>query len=128
MGPPDPRRFWRPLSDACEYAQFQRRVTSGEPAKREDPPLPPGLGAAGGLLWRSTLAEFELSGPELALLAEACRVADRLTTINDLLSGAPLSVEGSMGQPRPNPLLAEARVAGAVARPVGAGVGVAVAV
>jgi hypothetical protein len=70
------------------------------------PRPPPGLGKPGRALWRGTLASYELSAPERALLAEACRVADRLAGIAAALDGADLTVKGSMGQDRPNPLLA----------------------
>jgi hypothetical protein len=73
------------------------------------PSTPPGLGTAGRALWKATVAAFELNPPELALLAEACRTSDTLQALSVALRDAPLTVEGSVGQPKPNPLLAEAR-------------------
>ena len=73
------------------------------------PPAPPGLGLAGRALWKATVAEFELNPAELALLREAGRTADTLASLTAALSDTPLTVEGSTGQPRAHPLLAEAR-------------------
>jgi hypothetical protein len=73
------------------------------------PAAPPGLGLAGRALWRATVAEFELNPAELVLLGEAGRTADTLAELSAALSDAPLTVEGSTGQPRAHPLLAEAR-------------------
>lgn len=73
---------------------------------------PAGLGAAGRALWRGTTADFEFSAPELALLAEACRVADRLAAIAGELDGAEMVVKGSMGQAKAHPLLAAAALQG----------------
>jgi hypothetical protein len=74
------------------------------------PTPPPGLGTDGRRLWRDINTGYELAPHELAVLAEACRVTDRLTGIATALADAPLTVAGSTGQPRAHPLLAEARM------------------
>jgi len=66
-------------------------------------------GAAGSRLWVSVTRDFELDPAETSLLHEACRCLDELARIDAALVGSPLLVEGSMHQPRPHPLLAEAR-------------------
>jgi len=54
----------------------------------------------------STLADFRFtSAAELALLAEYCLCRDRLQQIREAIQQAGICVEGSRGQPRPNPLL-----------------------
>ena len=70
---------------------------------------PDGLGKAGRALWRQVNAEFGLAPHESAILVQVCRVIDRLDQIEAELSGAPLTVEGSTGQPKAHPLLAEWR-------------------
>ena len=71
---------------------------------------PSGLGTAGRALWRAVNAEFGLAPHESAILVQCCRVVDRLDAIEAELAGAPLTVEGSTGQPRAHPLLAEWRM------------------
>jgi hypothetical protein len=71
---------------------------------------PPGLGTSGRALWRDINAQFGLAPHESAILVQCCRCADRLDQIEAELSGAALTVEGSTGQPRAHPLLAEWRM------------------
>jgi hypothetical protein len=70
------------------------------------PRAPEGLASAGRALWRKILAVYELSPPELALLAQACKTVDVLSRIDRELAGAGLVVKGSTGQQRAHPLLA----------------------
>src|SRR5689334_8855754 len=70
---------------------------------------PEGLGKSGRALWRGILAEYGLAPHELAILVQCCRVAARLDVIEDVLGAGPLVVEGSTGQPKCHPLLAEWR-------------------
>jgi hypothetical protein len=70
---------------------------------------PAGLGRSGRALWRQINAEFGMAAHERAILVQCCRVVDRLDQIEAELAGAPLTVPGSTGQPKANPLLAEWR-------------------
>lgn len=79
------------------------------------PKAPPGLAARGRRLWSDTTATFDLRADEQATLLELCRTLDLLDVIESALAKAPLLIEGSAGQPRPNPLLGEARGHRAVA-------------
>jgi hypothetical protein len=76
---------------------------------RKPPRAPSGLGARGRRLWVDTVTVFDLRGDELGLLTELCRTLDALDTLETALQGAPLLTEGSQGQARANPLLAEIR-------------------
>ena len=71
---------------------------------------PSGLGRSGLALWRQVNREFGLAPHESAILIQVCRVVDRLDAIQAELAAAPLTVEGSTGQPRAHPLLAEWRM------------------
>lgn len=73
------------------------------------PKAPAGLGARGRKFWRSTLADFELSGAEQEILAEACRTLDDLDRLAGLVAEHGSMVIGSQGQPVLNPALTEAR-------------------
>jgi hypothetical protein len=80
-------------------------------AKRLQPPT--GLSTAGKALWRRVLGDlapgWELDARDLALLAEAAKLADELALLEKGIKQMGAVVEGSMKQPRPNPLMAEAR-------------------
>lgn len=81
---------------------------------------PRGLGAPGKRLWSDTLKVYTLNPADLALLAEACKLVDLVSDVHDQLLTQPLTVEGHKGQPRPNPLIAQAHtLATALTRVVG---------
>lgn len=63
------------------------------------PSAPADLRAAGRKLWRETLADFELTAPELRLLLEACRTADELEILRKAILEGDLITKGSTGQP-----------------------------
>jgi len=72
--------------------------------------VPAGLAEPGQKLWKSVVSRYILTPAELTMLAEACRTADELTRLEQALRELPeLTVPGSMGQPRPHPLLQEVR-------------------
>ncbi len=73
------------------------------------PKAPPGLAARGRKVWAETTTTYDLRVDELATLQELCRTFDVIDAIEAALRGAPLLIEGSQGQPRPNPLLQELR-------------------
>lgn len=72
---------------------------------------PAGLGAAGAKLWRSVVEVFDFAEEpgKVALLAQACRVADIVAELDEAADQAPLTVKGSVGQQVISPFIAEAR-------------------
>jgi hypothetical protein len=70
------------------------------------PKTPESLDAAGRALWRSVLADYDLSAAEVETLRQACRTVDTLARIDVELMDSDLVVEGHHGQPRAHPLLA----------------------
>ena len=69
-------------------------------------PKPPGdLGDAGLGLWRPVVAAYDLSPAEVETLRQASRVVDVLARVDAELAAGPVTVEGSMGQPKAHPLL-----------------------
>jgi hypothetical protein len=70
---------------------------------------PKGLGPEGLALWSAVTADYELDQHELALLAAACRTADRLQDLADALTDAPLTVQNNRGDLIVQPLLVEQR-------------------
>lgn len=74
-----------------------------------DPRPPKGLGARGRAFWRGVVAEFELEAGHLEVLREVCRLLDRQNTLAAAVRRDGEVVEGSTGQPRLHPALAESR-------------------
>lgn len=70
------------------------------------PRSPAGLQARGKALWREIHRSYVLDAVEVELLHQLCAVLDRCNQIQAELEGQPLMTSGSVGQPRPNPLLA----------------------
>lgn len=71
---------------------------------------PPGLGDRGCALWASIVDAGEFGAAETVLAVELCRTVDELERLAVELAGtATLVAVGSMGQPRPHPLLDEVR-------------------
>ena len=75
------------------------------------PKAPAGLDAAGRKLWSNVVSKYDLAPHELHVLGAACETADTVARLNAALAEVgSLVVEGSQGQQRPHPLLAEARL------------------
>ena len=70
---------------------------------------PAGTGPAGRALWRSVLAEYDLDVRELAILRAAAKQADDVRGLEEALTRDGLTVVGSQGQPRMNPMITELR-------------------
>lgn len=70
---------------------------------------PEGLGPAGSALWASIIDVYEIEPQESLYLAEACREADIVARLESALTDADVTVDGSRGNVRPNPLLTELR-------------------
>ena len=74
---------------------------------------PTGLGRAGARLWRSVLGDldagWELDARELHLLRRACRCADELEQLEDVVDRDGATGPGSRGQLVVHPALTEAR-------------------
>ena len=71
---------------------------------------PNGMRASGKRLWMSVAEKYVLTVAEVEMLGQACRTADELDRLERAVRALPeLTVQGSMGQPKPHPLLAEVR-------------------
>jgi hypothetical protein len=73
------------------------------------PKPPDDLADGGRRLWRQVVAVYELTASERVLLHEAARTADECERTRVALVDAPAFVAGAKGQPKPQPLLNEAR-------------------
>ena len=71
---------------------------------------PSGLGKSGKALWRSIVSNYDLEVHERLLLSEACRVADRLDAMAEVLTAESLTVINSRGDSVVNPLVVEQRM------------------
>lgn len=92
----------------CLALVFRRiDLTEGdvpEPVKR-----PAGLRARGRRYWDSVIGEFDLTATELELLRETCRTLDDLDSLERAVRRDGVTVQGSTGQTRAHPALAEIR-------------------
>jgi len=70
---------------------------------------PDDLAKAGTALWNSITRQYAFDAAEYVLLHMLCRTVDVLERINADLAEMGVTVAGSTGQPRTNPLLAEQR-------------------
>jgi hypothetical protein len=71
---------------------------------------PTGLKAPGRRLWVTVADRYVLTASEMAMLEQACRTSDEVDRLEKAVRALPeLTVQGSMGQIRPHPLLAEVR-------------------
>lgn len=71
-------------------------------------PAPDGLSNESILLWESVTSRWVLRPDELDVLADVCRVSDRIADLEDSLSFGVMT-QGSMGQPVLHPAVAEIR-------------------
>lgn len=81
-------------------------VTPVEPAAAA---VPMDLDERGAAFWRSVVDVYELSEAESALLLECCRLLDETELLAAAVRAEGVTVEGSAGQPRAHPALAELR-------------------
>jgi phage terminase small subunit len=72
-------------------------------------PAPKGLSLRGRRLWKQVVTAYVMRPDELTVLETACKTLDIVVDLEAAMAGQPLTVKGSMGQERENPLLAEAR-------------------
>lgn len=74
----------------------------------ETPKPPAGLRASGRALWRAVLGTYDLEQHELTMLREACRTADSIDGLQNLIDDEGLMGETSQGR-RVHPALVELR-------------------
>ena len=70
---------------------------------------PERLQVAGRALWDTLVADYEFGSHELALLALACRQADDVAALEEVLERDGFIVPGSNGQPKLTAVVAELR-------------------
>lgn len=75
----------------------------------DDERAPGDLGPRGSRFWQATVERWDLSGPELELLGEACRRLDRVEVLRALVESDGFMIEGSKGQLVMHPALAQER-------------------
>lgn len=71
-------------------------------------PAPSDLGTAGRDLWAAVVSVYTLTAHERVMLASACRHADMIARLEDLLADGLVTV-GSTGQPRLSAAVTELR-------------------
>ncbi len=84
-------------------------------ADRPTPRAPKGLGAPGKVLWKSIQQDLEpgleFDARDTELLTRACRCADELAKLEEMIDARGVTVLGSRYQTVVNPALSEARQA-----------------
>jgi phage terminase small subunit len=76
----------------------------------QTPPRPPaGLGPAGRRLWRTIVAPFDLEGHERELLRQACRTADLIDGLAEVVDREGLTATSPQGV-RVHPAVVELRM------------------
>jgi hypothetical protein len=71
---------------------------------------PAGLEDTGAMLWAAVTGKYVLTPAEIQILEQAARTADELARLETSIRGLEeFVVKGYAGQPRPHPLLKEAR-------------------
>lgn len=70
---------------------------------------PIGLSTRARALWRAVAGTYELRADELVVLEDAARAVTDVDRLRKAMVGEPLLTEGSKGQLRGHPLLAEIR-------------------
>jgi hypothetical protein len=76
---------------------------------KRKPTAPAGLSKRGRRFWSTVVGSYSLRADEVELLAELCRALDELEAMRVAVAEAGVTVVGSRGQVRPNPLLSELR-------------------
>ena len=71
--------------------------------------VPSDLMAEGRELWAKTLAEYDMSANERAVLLQACRTLDMIGTMQRRVKRDRIVTKGSMGQTVAHPLVGELR-------------------
>jgi|SRR5690625_1900330 len=84
-------------------------TVSNDTPDTPEPVPPPGLGARGRRFWADTLAVYDLTDGELALLTEVCRTLDNLDALAEVLAADGATTVGSQGQLVVHPALTESR-------------------
>ena len=67
------------------------------------------FGSRGQAFYEAAVAGFELTGSELELLAEVCRLLDEIDLLQSAVGRDGVTAVGSTGQPRVHPGLGEVR-------------------
>lgn len=79
------------------------------PLQNAPSPRPKSLGEQGGDLWDSVQSQWVLTPAEERLLLDACRLTDEIDQLERGIAETGVTVPGSKGQVRANPLIGEAR-------------------
>lgn len=82
---------------------------AARPGRRIAPVAPSGITGKGKVLWDGVVRLYDLRPDELRILEDACREAVLIDKLDRTLGAGSVLVEGSRGQPRISPIVAEIR-------------------